>query len=305
MALHDDEVTVTLQDTAALIRRQVPKWASLPLTPAGEGTDNIMMRLGDDLVVRLPRTPGTSEQLLKEQQWIPHLAPHLPLPIPTIEFVGHPDEYYPFHWAVYQWIHGEPLGDSAVDDWATVGSQLAEFVAALHSAPLADAVKTEGLTWYRGDPLATLADSGFSAIESIRTISLTEPVDLDLDTVEAMWRKTIEVPQTIVDDVWLHGDLRSANLIACNGKLAGVIDFGCLSLGQPAAEHSAGVRLPSAGAKAFRESLGLSDDEWALATGWVLLPQLTSMPYYWNTWREFGEGCRDEIQRLLRHSGHD
>jgi aminoglycoside phosphotransferase (APT) family kinase protein len=54
--MHTDE----LHTDAALVRRllagQFPQWAALPIAPvASAGTDNALYRLGDDMVVRLPR----------------------------------------------------------------------------------------------------------------------------------------------------------------------------------------------------------------------------------------------------------
>ncbi len=55
MKMHDDELDVTPAVVRRLLREQFPQWADRPLTPVGAGTENVMMRLGDDLVVRLPR----------------------------------------------------------------------------------------------------------------------------------------------------------------------------------------------------------------------------------------------------------
>ena len=41
-----------------------------------------MYRLGDDLLVRLPRTADKVRSVLKEQEWLPRLAPLLSVPVP-------------------------------------------------------------------------------------------------------------------------------------------------------------------------------------------------------------------------------
>ena len=46
------------------------------------GNDHRMFRLADDLSVRLPSAPGYVPQVVKEQTWLPRLAPRLPLPVP-------------------------------------------------------------------------------------------------------------------------------------------------------------------------------------------------------------------------------
>ncbi len=85
---------------AALARRlvdtQFPQWAGLPLTllePAG--CDHVIYRLGEELSVRLPRHEGAAGQAAKEAEWLPRLAPHLPLAVPVPMGVGEPDFGYP------------------------------------------------------------------------------------------------------------------------------------------------------------------------------------------------------------------
>jgi aminoglycoside phosphotransferase (APT) family kinase protein len=64
----------------ALARRLVdgafPDWRGLPLRAfASAGTDNVMLRLGEDKVLRLPRTPGAARALAREVAWMPRLGP--------------------------------------------------------------------------------------------------------------------------------------------------------------------------------------------------------------------------------------
>ena len=42
-----------------------------------------MCRLGSDLAVRLPRRRGSAEHVSNEHQWLPVLAPQLPVPVPV------------------------------------------------------------------------------------------------------------------------------------------------------------------------------------------------------------------------------
>jgi hypothetical protein len=45
----------------SLLREQRSEWADLAVSSAGAGTDNRMYRLGDELLVRLPRTPDHAQ----------------------------------------------------------------------------------------------------------------------------------------------------------------------------------------------------------------------------------------------------
>ena len=71
------------------------------------GWDNRSFRLGDHLVVRLPSAAGYAQQVEKEQQWLPHLAPNLPLAIPEPVAIGKPACGYKHSWSEYRWIDGE------------------------------------------------------------------------------------------------------------------------------------------------------------------------------------------------------
>ena len=114
--MHVDEVETNVSLVARLLDSQFPQWADLPIEPVpSAGTDNALYRLGDDMLVRLPRIHWAIEQVDKEHQWLPRLALSLPLAIPAPLAKGQPGEGYPWHWSVYRWLEGgnatiEPLG---------------------------------------------------------------------------------------------------------------------------------------------------------------------------------------------------
>jgi hypothetical protein len=63
-----------------LLDDQFLEWAELPLRriePAG--TVNAIFRLGDQLALRLARRQGSTKPGGKEHDWLPKLAPPLPL----------------------------------------------------------------------------------------------------------------------------------------------------------------------------------------------------------------------------------
>jgi aminoglycoside phosphotransferase (APT) family kinase protein len=56
LRLHDDEFVTDTTMIRRLLAGQFPRWADLPLTRIGlSGTMNQLYRLGDELLVRLPR----------------------------------------------------------------------------------------------------------------------------------------------------------------------------------------------------------------------------------------------------------
>ena len=81
--MHADEVETNVSLVRRLLSEQFPDWADLPIEPVpSAGTDNALYRLGDDMVVRLPRIGWATGQAEIERQWLPRLAPLLPLADP-------------------------------------------------------------------------------------------------------------------------------------------------------------------------------------------------------------------------------
>src|SRR6266568_5536554 len=130
--MHVDEVDVDVSLVDRLLAAQFPQWADLPIVPFhSAGTDNAIYRLGDDMAVRLPRIHWATEQVNKEHQWLPRLAPLLPLAIPVPLAKGTPGEDYPWHWSVYQWLEGETATLERIANPRQAATELAQFIAAL------------------------------------------------------------------------------------------------------------------------------------------------------------------------------
>lgn len=294
--LHVDETPVDLALAGRLVAIEFPEWSDLPLTPAGGGTDNIMFRLGADLLLRVPRTPGTAAALVKEQTWLPRLAPYLPVRIPEPVAAGRPVAGFPHRWAVYRWIQGTEPSPGTVEDWPSFGRALAEFVRALRAADSMGACRSPGLNFYRGQRFADRPAWTYDV--------LADCADLpDEDTDLAHSRAVIDAADAAgsphLRPTWLHGDLRPANLLAHDGRLAAVIDFGALSIGDPTAEHAAVWDLPRAAREAYRGALSVDDATWLRAAAWSLLIGLSGIVHYRISWPDFADGCRRRVREVL------
>ena len=95
--MHIDELDLDEALVRRLLGEQFPEWAELPLRrvePAG--TVNAIFHLRDHLSLRLACREGPTEPGGKEFDWLPRLAPLLPVEIPTPVAQGHPSGSRPF-----------------------------------------------------------------------------------------------------------------------------------------------------------------------------------------------------------------
>nr|WP_288091069.1 phosphotransferase [Roseiflexus sp.] len=166
--MHADELTISLSLVYRLIAAQFPRWAHLPLRPVpSTGTDNALYRLGDELVVRLPRINWAADLIDKECLWLPKLAPYLPFAIPVPLAQGEPDENYPWRWAIFRWIEGDPATIDTLPDPEQTAIDLAAFITALHRIDATDGPPPGADDLARGKPLALRDPSTRQAIAAL------------------------------------------------------------------------------------------------------------------------------------------
>lgn len=277
-----------------LVAGQFPQWAGLAVRrlPSG-GTVNAMFRLGDDMVVRLPLTEGGAGDVVLEQEWLPRLGPLLPTAVPEVLGAGVPAAGYPWPWSVHRWLPGENPGDTGATHAAPALAQdLAGFVAAMRSIPLAGAPQA-----HRGGPVALLDAETRAAIEALRGIP-EEGVDCAAAT--AVWEDALRAPAWDGAPVWLHADLMPGNLLVDGGRLASVIDFGCMGRGDPACDlFPAWNLLPAAAREVFRTALEVDEATWRRGRGRTLSQALIALPYYRKANRAMARNARHVIKTVL------
>ena len=100
------EVDVTVGLVRRLLRAQHPDLADLPLRVVANGWDNVTLRLGDDLAVRVPRRATAGQLVRNEQRWLPVLAPRLGVDAPVPVRIGVPADELPWSWSVVPWFTG-------------------------------------------------------------------------------------------------------------------------------------------------------------------------------------------------------
>ena len=282
MPLHEDELAIDDATVAALVGRDAPHLAHLPLARlAASGSSNVLYRLGPDLLVRLPRQPGGSDTIVTEARWLPALAATLPVAVPEVVVVGGPGFGYPERWSVVRWIDGEPgrrlPGDGPVRDLAAV-------VRALGEAPVPGAAARDPhLRTYRGEPLATMDATTRQDLAACREVP---GMDLDLDACARVWTHAMHLPGVgeRTRPRWLHGDLLAENVLVRDGRLAAVLDFGGLGVGDPTVDLVVAWELLDAAQRTrFRALLDLDEPTWLRGRAWALALSVMTFPYYWST----------------------
>lgn len=274
--MHADEVEVDASLVQRLLAAQFPQWAALPLVPVDSaGTDNIIYRLGGAMAVRLPRHERATGQVDREHRWLPKLAPLLPLPIPLPLALGSPGDGYPWHWSIYRWLDGETWSEGHINDLAAAAADLAQFIAALQR------VDTEGgLQSVAAGSTLTL--SGRDSL--VRAAIAAVDGEFDSTAMAAVWGTALSAPAWDGPPVWVHGDLaRPGNLLTVDGRLAAVLDFGTLSITDPARELGCAWSLFTAESRqAFSAALPFDAATWQRARGWALT-FVQAIPYYRDT----------------------
>jgi aminoglycoside phosphotransferase (APT) family kinase protein len=242
-----------------LLEAQHPDLAALPVRHFGSGWDNVMFRLGEELLVRLPRRELAAPLAETEHAWLPVLAPRLPLATPVPVRVGKPGAGYPWAWSVVPWVPGATvdtvgLGPGQAARWA-------DFLLALHQPAPGDAP----INPVRGVPLEQRRAVTEERLQALVPESVVEPAH------RRLWRDALAArPST--ERRWLHGDLHPHNVLGTEGRITAVIDWGDLAGGDVATDLASVWLLfddPAARRKAL-ERYAPDADLLARARGWAL-----------------------------------
>jgi aminoglycoside phosphotransferase (APT) family kinase protein len=264
MATPAAEVDVDVPLVAALLRDQHPDLAGLPLEVAASGWDNVVVRLGDLLAVRLPRRAAAAALIAHEQRWLPEIAHRVApiVPVPDPIRTGRPALGYPWSWSVVRWLPGEPAGERP--GGVRVAEALAAFVELLHVPAPPDAPVNP----VRAVPLATRSDS---VLTRLATADVPRAREL-----AAVWRAAAALPAYAGPPVWVHGDLHPFNVLldtAPDGgtRLSAVVDFGDVTAGDPAVDlATAWLTLDREARRTFRAHVTADDDTWERARAWAV-----------------------------------
>ncbi len=292
--MHADEFEIDESIVRDLVASQFPEWAdlNLQLIPSS-GTDNIIVRLGDDKAVRLPRHQRASGQVAIEYAWLPSIAPLVPLAVPAPLAVGVPDRTFPWPWSIGRWLEGNPATADQIAEPRQMAMALGQFVAAMQRIDLPGGPSPSMGNSFRGVSLRHRDRQTRHALAELHGT-------IDTGAASEAWEEALRAPAWDRPGVWLHGDLQIGNLLARAGRLEAVIDFGCLCVGDPACDvMAAWTCLTGETREWFRAQLTVDDATWARGRGWALSMGLIALPYYRTTNPAFADTARTMVVEVL------
>jgi aminoglycoside phosphotransferase (APT) family kinase protein len=255
---------ITTDIARCLVDSQFPLWSHLPIRSVDlDGWDNTTFRLGDDMSVRLPSHEMYVPQIEKEHQWLPILAKGLPLPIPRPLAKGEPGCSFPRPWSVYGWLPGTPATRDQIGDLEAFAADLADFLTALYAVTPSGGPPAGDHSFRRGGPVQVWDHETRLAVGAMADV-------IDARRVLDVWETAVASEWTR-EPVWVDGDVAPSNLLASEGTLCGVLDFGCCAVGDPACDLTiAWTLFRGRSREAFMDRLRLDDATWARARGWAL-----------------------------------
>ena len=249
-----------------LIQEQFPEYAHLPITSVEkQGHDNRTYRLGNDLLIRIPTDESYALKVPKEYNLLPKLEPHLTVNIPKPIKIGRVSQTFPYPFSIYQWLEGTSINLLVLDDQTLehLAHDLARFLKELQSIKNIDGPTPGQHNWWRGDHVSVYDKNIRKQIEELSTnINGQKAIDLWERACKTNWGES---------SVWIHGDVAIGNILLKNNRLSAIIDFGGMSLGDPACDLViAWTYFKGNSRSIFIREMALDEDTWLRARGWAL-----------------------------------
>ncbi|GHU24323.1 phosphotransferase [Spirochaetia bacterium] len=287
--LHDGQMEINVELVKSLIQSQFPEYENLPIVEFDStGTVNSIFKLGNDLYVRLPIVETYADSLLKEYKILPYFSKQLSIEIPEPIKLGEPDTLYPFNWAIYKWIDGEPYDNNKIVNSQIIVSELVNFIKELHAIDLLDDAPKAGRK-----PLLELNTM------TIETLNDSKE-EIEYTKVIKTWEKLVNTPVWDKKPVWIHADLLKSNILVKNNRVAAVIDFGGAGIGDPAFDIiPAWAIFDSKNRYIFRKLLNVNDTVWHRACAYALHQAALIIPYYRKSNPRFVKQAMETINEII------
>lgn len=115
-----------------------------------------------------------------------------------------------------------------------------------------------------------------------------------------LWDAALAVPGWELPPVWFHGDFHAGNLVAVDGRIGAVIDFGALGIGNPACDIAIAFGFMSPRIRSvFCDAMGVDDATWTRARGWAVAGGLNAYTSYGATNPGLAKRTKREVMDAL------
>lgn len=226
----------------------------------GEGFDNAVYLVDDELVFRFPRREIAIPLLLHEIQLLGALSKKLPLPIPEPQFIGKPSQVFARPFFGHKLLPGNSGSAVTLSDGECIDAavRLGQFLRALHSlSPENIGISPADLTVaFKRTEVARLTEVMLSRWRQIEA-----PFGLQVFAKKMHHLSEQAVGFVASHNTLVHGDLYHRHLVFDDhNRLAGIIDWGDSGLSDPAVDLGVVFQFfPKQAHDAFFKAYGLEN----------------------------------------------
>jgi len=228
--VHEWAAEIAVGETLArrLIAAQFPELELRSLRLLGQGWDMTVWLVDERWVFRFPRREAVIRGLANEVEYLPQLAPLVPLAIPHPTHLGHASSEYPWPFSGSPVLAGRELGQATLDDdqRAALARPLGTFLRTLHGLEFDAELPLDPVGRADMTRRAPATRARLRELDELRLWKAPPEADAVIDAVGAL-----DPPQPTA---LVHGDLHLRHLLvddAC--RPAAVIDWIDLSFNSP------------------------------------------------------------------------
>lgn len=285
--MHKGQVEINLEIIRKLIQEQFPQFKNLSIYEFNStGTVNSIFRLGNDYYIRLPMLEQYADDILRESYILNYISKYISINIPKIIGLGNPNELYPYHWAIHNWIEGDSY--EKITNYNEIILELTNFIKELHSINLLTDAPKAGRK-----PLADLHKITIEALENSKD-------EINHKKAISIWENLVNTPTWDNNPVWIHADLLKPNILIKNNHISGIIDFGGAGIGDPSFDIiPAWAVFDFRNRKIFRDKLAIDDTIWHRACAYALHQAALIIPYYRESNKAFVKLAKETINEII------
>jgi aminoglycoside phosphotransferase (APT) family kinase protein len=268
MMAHQWEAEQIIEPSMALqlIQEQFPELSARTIRLLGAGWDNTAFIVDEELIFRFPRREIALPLLESEWCALPKLSPLLSVPIPIPQWRGDPTSNFPWPFIGYKRLPGMTAcyTNLSEDERANLAIPIAQFLATLHTIPSSALtschIPADNSTRINGTLLTQKLHTNIEELSLLGLLKSKKELELVINNLQHF--------RAPIGACIVHGDFYVRHLLVDEKhRLAGVIDWGDIHLGDPAIDLAiAHSFLPIKAHALFIKTYGpISNETWALA----------------------------------------